>query len=123
VRATLLVREVHSLFWIDIAYTSCSAFTSLKRIEPLKWNPHLDECVQALQDQAEYDGDVILAGLVKLQLVLEQTHRAQLPSYDGLARKQPAAFIETLHSQVERIKESLPPDIQQDRKSYLPFDA
>jgi hypothetical protein len=65
--------------------------------------------VQVLQDEAEYDGDIILANLVKLQLVVEQTHRAQMPSMDGANRKLPVTYIDTLLSQAQRIKDGLPP--------------
>jgi hypothetical protein len=62
-----------------------------------------------LQDRAEYDGDVILAGLVRLQLIAENTHRAQQQqNMDSSSRRTPVGYIEALLAQLERVRDLMP---------------
>ncbi|KAJ5591583.1 uncharacterized protein N7459_001952 [Penicillium hispanicum] len=48
----------------------------LQRIDALRWTPHLEECLQVLDQEKECLGDQILVQLVRLQLIAEKGCRA-----------------------------------------------
>ncbi|KAK4449642.1 hypothetical protein QBC34DRAFT_448702 [Podospora aff. communis PSN243] len=92
------------------AVLACFYITSqishvMKRVDALVWTPYMDECLQLLSRQPEWDGDVILTTQVKIQLLTEQLTRAIWQSPDGVA---PAYFSSALRSQLRDLQSQLP---------------
>jgi hypothetical protein len=83
---------------------------SIKRLDALNWTPHMDECLQALSQEREWEGDDLLVAQVKVQLIVEQLTRATSQSPDGIP---PGYVLSTLRSQLQNIKSQLPLHLQQ----------
>lgn len=95
--------------------TTIRFFTSLKKLEPLRWTSHMDECLRVLEEQAESDSDISLAALVKLQLITEQIHRAPWQNGDSSnVRVQvlPPAYLNSVMAQLRRVRNELPAGLQ-----------
>ncbi|KAK3332291.1 hypothetical protein B0T19DRAFT_482593 [Cercophora scortea] len=81
----------------------------LKRIDSLIWTPHLDESLQILSQQREWDGDDLLVAQVKIQLVLEQLSRS---IYQSRISGPPTYYLSALRNQLQTIRAQLPDHLQ-----------
>ncbi len=70
----------------------------------------MDECLQALSQRQEWEGDDLLVAQVKVQLIVEQLMRATTQAPDGVP---PAYALSALRTQLHSIKAQLPPHLQQ----------
>ncbi|KAI1394270.1 uncharacterized protein F4822DRAFT_424749 [Hypoxylon trugodes] len=87
------------------AVLACFLITSiissmLQRIDPLRWTPHMDDCLRSLDEARECPNDGILVYQVRLQLISEKTAPK---SSHNVSIGSPSPLIETLHSQLEDI--------------------
>jgi hypothetical protein len=69
----------------------------------------MDECLQALSQQREWEGDDLLVAQVKVQLIVEQLTRATSQSPDGVP---PGYVLSTLRTQLQNTKTQLPIHLQ-----------
>lgn len=80
-------------------------------MDGLRWTPHLNDCLDYLDEHPEYPGDRLLAAQVRIQLLVEQTgsdgQSAPLPPYIELS---------ALCSPVEALKKRLPPELETNGK-------
>ncbi|KAK4234733.1 hypothetical protein C8A03DRAFT_18416 [Achaetomium macrosporum] len=83
---------------------------SMKRLDALTWTPHMDECLQTLSRQREWEGDDLLVAQVKVQLIIEQLTRATSQSPDG---RPPSYVLSSLRTQLRSTKAQLPGHLQQ----------
>ncbi|KAL2126720.1 hypothetical protein VTI74DRAFT_348 [Chaetomium olivicolor] len=83
---------------------------SIKRLDALAWTSHMDECLQALAQQREWEGDDLLAAQVKVQLIAENLNRATAQSPDGIP---PNYVLSALRAQLQSTKAQLPLHLQQ----------
>ena len=104
------------------AVLTCGSISSfLQKIDALRWTPHLEECVQVLQEQAECPEDEILVQQVRLQQLVEKVNQSM--SHDGAldaathTKVPPAFYIQALHTQLQEIKSKFSPPAQQDGKN------
>ncbi|KAI0843906.1 hypothetical protein F5Y00DRAFT_249993 [Daldinia vernicosa] len=91
------------------AVLSCFLITSivssfLQKIDALRWTPHMDDCLQKLSEENECPNDEVLVKQVQLQFIIEKTN--QQASHDG-AREPTCTYLESLHSQLQDVKESV----------------
>ncbi|KAK4099452.1 hypothetical protein N658DRAFT_164545 [Parathielavia hyrcaniae] len=97
------------------AVLACFLLTSqisyaIKRLDALQWTAHMDECLQALSEQREWEGDDLLVAQVKVQLIVEQLTRTSSQSTDGIP---PGYVLSALRAQLQTLKAQLPPHLQQ----------
>lgn len=82
----------------------------LQRIDALRWTPHMDECLQILDQTKECPNDEILVQQVKLQLIVERL-ALSTPSkgaVEDTGHREPGSFyLENLQSQLQTLKTSL----------------
>lgn len=82
------------------------AFT-LKKMEGLRWTPHLSDCLNHLDENPECPGDRVLAGQVRSQLLIDQAgsdvQTATMPPYYHLS---------ALTLPVETVKKQMPPELE-----------
>ncbi|KAK4155624.1 hypothetical protein C8A00DRAFT_41809 [Chaetomidium leptoderma] len=83
---------------------------SIKRLDALTWTPHMDECLQSLSQQREWDGDDLLVAQVRVQVIVEQLTRAASQTPDGIP---PGYVLSTLRTQLQSTKAQLPLHLQQ----------
>jgi hypothetical protein len=103
-----------SVFWISSVMS-----THFQRIEPLRWTPYLDECLQTLSESDDAPTDKIFVHQIRLQLLTDKA--LSLTSHDDLgeARKDsigtapPAFYRKSLLLQLEAVKKEIPPEFQQ----------
>ena len=87
---------------------SISAF--LQKIDALRWTPHMDECLQILDERQECATDEILVHQVRLQLIVE---RVTLDTLTDKPVRAPLSFyLQALHPQFQEAKDRLPPQSQ-----------
>ena len=87
---------------------SISAF--LQKIDAVRWTPHMDECLQILDEKQECATDEILVQQVRLQLIVE---RVTLDTWTDKPMRAPLSFyLQALHSQFQEAKGRLTPQSQ-----------
>ncbi|KAI4285158.1 MAG: hypothetical protein L6R35_004724 [Caloplaca aegaea] len=91
--------------------TGVSSF--LQKIDALRWTPHLDECLEVLNEKHESPIDDILVQQVRMQLIVEKVTRG--PWNDGAIKTAehsnvPLCFyLNALQSQLQEVKSKIPP--------------
>ena len=75
----------------------------------------MDECLQALSQQREWEGDDLLVAQVKIQLITEQLTRANAQSPDGIP---PDYVLAALRTQLQSTQAQLPVHLQQNGMSF-----
>lgn len=100
---------------ILILSMSCKLISSrislvLQRIDALRWTPHMDECLQILDQTKECPTDEILVQQVKMQLIVEKL-ALNIPSKGAVETtghtESGSFYLENLHSQLQALKTSL----------------
>jgi hypothetical protein len=80
----------------------------------------MDECLQVLDETRECLTDEILVQQVRLQLIVEKVTPGTW--YEGViesaehVRAPPSFYIQALHSQLQEVKNKIPPQLQRDGK-------
>lgn len=85
---------------------SFSISSFLRKIDTLRWTPHLDECLRVLDETPESLNDEILVQQVRLQRVVENMTQSdwQEVTLDSIGRvRAPPAFY--LHAQQYQLQE------------------
>ncbi|RAL02599.1 transcription factor domain-containing protein [Aspergillus ibericus CBS 121593] len=98
------------------AVLSCFVLTSiitqfLGRMEPLRWTPHMQECLDVLTYSEEWPGDGVLVQLTRTRLLADQI--LQNPWSEGLygphpAHTLPAFHLRALQLRIDMIKTEIP---------------
>jgi hypothetical protein len=106
---SMYVRHSIDLLAIRSSRSRISSF--LQKIDALRWTPHMDECLQVLDDRKECPNDEILIQQVRLQLIvekmaLETCHDAAMESPEH-AREPQSLYLEAVHAQLLDIKTKL----------------
>ncbi len=92
---------------------SSAAFSS--RLDALKWTPYLAECLQVLQENKETASDVLLALIVRLQVLTEEVNQAA--GVDGGKMPWPFYF-KGFKNQFQDIRASIPEGLLNNRKCH-----
>lgn len=80
----------------------------------------MDECLQVLDETQECHTDEILVQQVRLQMIVEKVTLGTW--YDGVIetaehiRAPPSFYLQALHSQLQEVKNKLPPQSQRNGK-------
>ncbi|KAJ5114045.1 hypothetical protein N7456_002579 [Penicillium angulare] len=108
------------------AVLSCFVLTSiiaqfLGRMDPLRWTPHMKECLDILEHNEESSGDRVLVQFTRIRLLADQIHQG--PWSEGLyglnASQSLAAFhLNALQSRLDTIKADIPSQLA-DNKPIL----
>jgi hypothetical protein len=82
----------------------------LQKIDALRWTPHMDECLQVLDETKECPNDEILVHQVRLQLIIERM--ALCVSQDRAIKpmeneEYSSVYLQSLHSQLQGVKVDL----------------
>lgn len=74
--STYFLTSLWGFPWLSLHLTDDNRISwSIKRMEGLQYSPYLEHCRLSLLEFAEYESDIILAALVKLQSIIEKTNR------------------------------------------------
>jgi hypothetical protein len=100
-------RALLGCYWL-----SAKMSYSFKRVDAMRFTPHLEDCCQALLAEAEYPSDIALVQHVRLQRVVER--------YIPQALSQPVlpvpvrSFVKCFEEDIQRFRQSIPRDLLQD---------
>lgn len=80
---------------------------------PMRFSKYTRQCLEDLEKASEYDSDLLLVHLVKIQRLAERVHNwtSQEDEEDDVAAclKAPAAAYQVaFHGEIERLQSSLP---------------
>ncbi|KIL84462.1 hypothetical protein FAVG1_12252 [Fusarium avenaceum] len=105
---------------LGVWYLSSSMSLGFLRIEPMRYTKYIQACLAALEQDQEYDTDLRLITLVRIQHLTERI--AQLNSPDdaaeevaGLPTAPISAYVSAFQSELDRIRNELPHDLRNDR--------
>ncbi|KFY36890.1 hypothetical protein V494_04944 [Pseudogymnoascus sp. VKM F-4513 (FW-928)] len=100
-------RSVIGLFLIS-SVSSCY----FQRIEPLRWVPYFEECLQLLEKTKEHPTDMLLVFLTRLQLIKNAVSRDTSDNLcGGIASPPSEIYFRSLQSQLEELKRNTPPEL------------
>jgi hypothetical protein len=90
----------------------------------MRYTKYIQGCLAALEQEQEYETDLRLATLVRIQHLTERI--AQLNSPDdpaeevaGLPTAPISAYVSAFHSELDRIRNELPHDLRNDSRFLL----
>ncbi|OJJ06457.1 hypothetical protein ASPVEDRAFT_87756 [Aspergillus versicolor CBS 583.65] len=101
------------------AVVACFLVTSIissfiRKTDPLRWTPFMDECLQVLEEQQECLNDEILVHQVRLQMITDKLDLG--PYHGGLAstpdpiQAPPSFYLHSMHARLRKIQPSMPPN-------------
>lgn len=85
----------------------------LGRMDPLRWTPHLAECLDTLAQSPETENDAVLVHLTRIRLVAEKIAQCSSLSHaaDAIPRAPLSFHIGAIQSELEEFKRQLPLDL------------
>lgn len=99
---------------------------NFQRVEPMRYNNYLQDCIHHLQDHPEYDSDISLVYLVRIQRLTERI--SELNSKDRAAEEiSPvpsapiSAYILAFQNELNHIRDSMPNHLKEDSKCPDPI--
>ncbi|KAM0466856.1 hypothetical protein ACHAPV_000365 [Trichoderma viride] len=97
---------------------------NFQRVEPMRYNSYLSDCIRYLQEHPEYESDVSLVYLVRIQRLTERI--AEFNSEDrateeiSLVPSAPvSAYILAFQNELNQIRDSMPKHLQEDKTFQL----
>ena len=91
-------------------------------MEGLRFSAYIEYCCDVLTEAAEYESDILLASLVKLQHIVEPINKTLIDKAKKDETKAPIPMVVKLvHAELQNFWTSLPPRIQQNRKFDTTF--
>ncbi|RFU77626.1 hypothetical protein TARUN_4619 [Trichoderma arundinaceum] len=115
---------------INHLLTFCLARISMnfQRVEPMRYNNYLQDCVRHLQEHPEYESDISLVYLIRIQRLTERI--AELNSKDRATEEispvpsaPVSAYILAFQNELNHIRESMPKHLREDRTFQLFLDS
>lgn len=92
---------------------------NFQRVEPMRYNNYLSDCVQHLHEHPEYESDISLVYLVKIQRLTERI--AEFNSEDRATEEispvpsaPMSAYILAFQNELNQIRDSMPKDLKED---------
>lgn len=104
--------------------TVLSISMNIKKTDGLQYSSYMDYNCKILESASEYESDLILVALVRLQAIAESYHRNVLSkskeSRDSDDLKTPSwMYVKAFRSDLQDLWKSFPPRLQQNGQ-YLP---
>lgn len=92
----------------------------MQKTEALRWTPHMNECLQVLEQNPESFNDEVLVQQVRLQLILQKMalntwFEETIDAAEDT--RAPALFhVQRLQAQLQQVKTTFSPQIQRNGK-------
>ncbi|KAL6876777.1 hypothetical protein J3F83DRAFT_759214 [Trichoderma novae-zelandiae] len=97
---------------------------NFQRVEPMRYNGYLQECIRHLEERPEFDSDISLVYLVRIQRLTERI--AELNSRDRASEEispvpsaPVSAYILAFQNELNQIRDSMPKHLQEDSQLRL----
>ncbi|KPM46071.1 hypothetical protein AK830_g500 [Neonectria ditissima] len=100
-------RAVLSLWFLTSVMTSF-----IGKMDTLRWTPHMDDCLKALERDREHPSDEVLVTFIKYQLVAEEAQKLLVRDVMGESSQTPTyVFKKGMMSRLQELREGLPPNL------------
>ena len=111
--STDIMRAIHS-YCLSVALC-------FQRFDPIRYSPYLDQYLRALEAEQEYETDLYLVNLVRIQHLTERISRLHAKDHveddlPGIARAPLDAYMVAFQGELDRYRNELPPHLQQNSK-------
>lgn len=105
---------------LGVWYLSSSMSLGFLRIEPMRYTKYIQQCLAVLEQEREYDTDMRLVTLVRVQHLTERIAQLNAPDDPaeevvGLTAAPLSAYVSAFHGELDRIRSGLSPELQNDR--------
>ncbi|KAH7219297.1 hypothetical protein DER44DRAFT_805235 [Fusarium oxysporum] len=105
---------------LGVWYLSSSMSLGFLRIEPMRYTKYIQQCLAVLEQEREYNTDMRLVTLVRVQHLTERIAQLNAPDDPaeevvGLPAAPLSAYVSAFHGELDRIRNELPPELQNDR--------
>ncbi|KAI3574142.1 hypothetical protein IWW34DRAFT_633764 [Fusarium oxysporum f. sp. albedinis] len=105
---------------LGVWYLSSSMSLGFLRIEPMRYTKYIQQCLAVLEQEREYDTDMRLVTLVRVQHLAERIAQLNAPDDPteeivGLPAAPLSAYVSAFHNELDRIRNGLPPELTNDR--------
>ncbi|KAK2136380.1 hypothetical protein NOF04DRAFT_1338498 [Fusarium oxysporum II5] len=105
---------------LGVWYLSSSMSLGFLRIEPMRYTKYIQQCLAVLEQEREYDTDMRLVTLVRVQHLTERIAQLNAPDDPaeeivGLPAAPLSAYVSAFHNELDRIRNGLPPELTNDR--------
>ncbi|KAG6992077.1 hypothetical protein FOFC_00559 [Fusarium oxysporum] len=105
---------------LGVWYLSSSMSLGFLRIEPMRYTKYIQQCLAVLEQEREYDTDMRLVMLVRVQHLTERIAQLNAPDDPaeevvGLPVAPFSAYVSAFHGELDRIRNGLPPELTNDR--------
>ncbi|KHO11616.1 Winged helix-turn-helix transcription repressor DNA-binding protein [Metarhizium robertsii ARSEF 23] len=104
---------------LGVWFLTCNISVSFNRVESLKYTAYIQDCMNVLENSREYESDITLLYLVRVQRLTERIF--ELNSKDkavedipGLPSAPMSAYIAAFQNEIETMRNTLPPNLQND---------
>ncbi|KAF2458685.1 hypothetical protein BDY21DRAFT_341047 [Lineolata rhizophorae] len=100
-------------------YLSSKVSSSFKKLEAMKWTPYLDDCCRVIEASREYESDVILVTLIRLQEIVSRLMLSlpyDDPDFPQKGSVPLAVVTKSFQTELNMFKESVPRNL---RDSYF----
>ncbi|QPG95039.1 hypothetical protein C2857_007535 [Epichloe festucae Fl1] len=104
---------------LGVWFLTCNVSVSLNRIESMKYTPYVQECLKVLENGREYESDITLMYLIRIQRLTERIFeftskdRAE-EDIPGIPSAPTSAYIAAFQKEIDSIRDSLPARLQND---------
>ncbi|KAF9774979.1 hypothetical protein IL306_006978 [Fusarium sp. DS 682] len=106
---------------LGVWYLSSSMSLGFLRIEPMRYTKYIQQCLAVLEQEREYETDIRLVTLVRIQHLTERIAQLNAPDDPaeevvGLPAAPLSAYVSAFHGELDRIRNGLPPELKNDRE-------
>ncbi|KAF5020108.1 hypothetical protein F66182_7871 [Fusarium sp. NRRL 66182] len=104
---------------LGIWFLSSSMSLGFLRIEPMRYTKYIQSCLSVLEKEREYETDIRLVYLVRIQHLTERISQLNSPDdpaeeVAGLPSAPLSAYVSAFDNELDRMRQGLPPELQND---------
>lgn len=93
----------------------------------MRYTKYIQQCLAVLEQEREYDTDMRLVTLVRVQHLTERIAQLNAPDDPaeeivGLPAAPLSAYVSAFHNELDRIRNGLPPELTNDSEFYCWHD-
>ncbi|KAJ5894130.1 hypothetical protein N7495_005821 [Penicillium taxi] len=101
---------------LGVFLITSSVASAICKIDAMRWNSYMEECLVVLTDGKECPEDEILVSLVKIQVIIDKVYHLRR---DGYIDPPPQFYTHSFQSQLDSVKAELPQHAREDRTVHM----
>lgn len=101
-----------------------SMATVFGRIEPMRYTSYVQECLRMLDAGKEYDTDVNLVFLVRIQHLIQRIsdlnpRDTTVEEFTSIPKAPAPVYVSSYRNELERLRDGLPDHLKNDSKQFV----